>query len=104
MTKVLESDPKFGYFQKPTKAGLIVKPNFEDNSKEIVSNPNIRITLPGERHLNVLIGSQLYQKEYTSNVVETSENELTLFFKIIKTQLQAVYSAYINGFKSQFIS
>ena len=69
--KILEINPRFGYFPKPTETVLTVIPSFEDNTKEIFSNTNIKITSPRERYLGAVIGSQLHQKEYTSNVVET---------------------------------
>ena len=52
-TKILEIDPKFGYFSKQTKTVLPVKSNFEDNVEEILSNSCIKITSTGEKHLGV---------------------------------------------------
>ena len=52
---------KFGYFSKSTSIVLVVKPNFEDNAKEIFIS-NIYIKTAREEHLGAVIGSQIYQK------------------------------------------
>ena len=84
MDKNFEINPRFRYFPKPTEAVLILIPSFEDNAKEIFSNSNIKVISLGERHIGAVIGSQLHQKEYTSNAVETWKNKLTPLFKLLK--------------------
>ena len=57
---LLAVGPKYGYFPKPCKTILIVKPEYESKAAEIFDNTKIRITSSEQRHLGAVIGSELY--------------------------------------------
>ena len=90
--------PKYGYFPKPSKTISIVKAEYES---KIFDNTNIKITSPGQRHLGVVIGSELHRKEYIEEIVSKWRDDLLLLSKISEIQPQAAYYAYINGLKSK---
>ena len=94
--------PKYRYSPKPSKRILIVKPEYESKAAEIFDNTNIKLTSSGQRHLGVVIGSELYRKEYIEEIVSKWRDELLLFSKIAEIQPQAAYSAYIHDFKSKY--
>ena len=48
---LLDVDPKYGYFPKPSKTLLIVKSGYESKAAEIFDNTNIKITPPGAETL-----------------------------------------------------
>ena len=54
-----------------SSAKIILKPEFEETSRDIFRNIKIKITTLKERHLAVVIGSENYQKKYISNTVST---------------------------------
>ena len=97
----LDIGPKYGYFPKPSKTILTVKPEYESKAAEIFDNTNIKITSSGQRHLGAVIGSELYRKEYIEEIVSKWRDELSLLSEIVEIQPQAAYSAYIHGFKSK---
>lgn len=99
---LLEMGPKFGYFPKPSKTVLIVKPEFETMASEVFQNSNIKITTTGQRHLGAVIGSEIYRREYVEEIVSKWKDELLLLSKIAEIQPQAAYSAYIHGFKGKY--
>lgn len=74
---------KFGYFSKLTSIVIVVKPNFEENAKEIFIS-NIYIKTAREEHLGAAIGSQIYQKAHKQILLkhEQRKNELILLSKI----------------------
>ena len=59
------------------------------------------MTISGQRHLDAVIGSELYQKEYIEEIVSKWRDELLLLTEIAEIQPQAAHSAYIHGFKSK---
>ena len=93
--------PKYRYFPKPSKTISIVKAEYESRAAKIFDNTNIKITSPGQRHLGVVIGSELHRKEYIEEVVSKWRDDLFLLSKISEIQPQAAYYAYINGLKSK---
>ena len=80
--------PKYGYFPKPSKTILTVKPEYDSKAVEVFNNTNIKMTISGQRHLCVIIGSELYQKEYIEEIVSKWRDELLLLTKIAEIQPQ----------------
>ena len=58
----LDFDLKYGYFSKPSKTIVIVKPKCESKTAEIFDNTNIKMTSSRQRHLSGVIGSEQYRK------------------------------------------
>ena len=98
----LDVGPKYGYFPKPSKTILIVKPKYQSKAVEVFNNTNIKITSFGERHLGPVIGSELYRKEYIEEIVSKWRDELLLLSKIAVMQFHAAYSTYMHGFESKW--
>ena len=59
-TTVVERDPEirpsFGYFPKPSKTWLIVKPEFLEKAKVLFGDSDINITDRGHKYLGSYIG------------------------------------------------
>ena len=53
--------PPFGYFPKPSKSWLIVKPERYDEAVAIFNGTNIQISLEGSKHLGAVIGSENFK-------------------------------------------
>ena len=99
---LLDVGPKYGYFSKPCKTILIVKPEYKPKTLEVFDNTKMKITSSGQKHLGAVIRSELYQKEYIEEIVSKWRDELLLLSNITEIQPQAAYSAYIHGFKSKY--
>ena len=99
--KLLDVCPKYGYFPKQSKIILIVKPKYKSKAVEIFNNTNIK-TSSVQRHLVAIIGSELYRKEYSQELVSKWRDDLLLLSKNAKTQTQTAYSPNLHGFQSKW--
>ena len=59
-----EIGPRIGYYPKPSKSWLIVKPQYAEYAKKIFNSTSIRITVKGQKHLGAVIGSIDFRNEY----------------------------------------
>ena len=91
----LDVGQKYGYFSKPSKTILIVKPKYVSKAAEIFHNTNIKITSSGQKHFGSVIGSELYWEEY----IEEIEIWAIIIIKGHLNTTSRAYSAYIHGFK-----
>ena len=62
--------PQFGNCPNAHKTHLIVKPEFENDAKQIFSNTDMEIILEGQKHLSAAIGSCLFAEEYVDGSEE----------------------------------
>ena len=60
----------------------------------------MNITTEGKRHLGTVIRNAEYHDEYVKDLVKDWDNQVTISSIIAKTQLQAAFSAFVSGFKS----
>ena len=91
--------PPFGYFPKPSKSWLIVKPEFYDVAKAEFSGTNLQISTYGNKHLGAVVGSEVFKERYLEEKVESWMNEITLLSDIAVTQPQAAYSCFTSGYQ-----
>ena len=63
--------PPFGYFPKPSKSQLIVKPGFYDVAIAEFSETNLQIFTYGNKNLGAVIGSEAYKERYFDENVES---------------------------------
>ena len=89
----------FGYFPKPSKSWLIVKPERYDEVVAMFNGTNIQISLEGSKHLGTVIGGENIKRTYLEEKVSTWVQELTLLSKIAITQPQAAYSCFTAGYQ-----
>ena len=72
--------PSFGYFPKPSKTWLIVKPEFLERAKEMF--PGINITDQGHTYLGSYIGSDIGKEEFVNQKVEEWINDVNALAKV----------------------
>ena len=70
-------------------------------AQSLFANLRVNITAEGKIHLGAVIGSTKYGHKYVKDLVKVWDNQLTILPTIVKTQLQAAYLAFANGFKSK---
>ena len=68
--KVVSLGPKIGYFAKPSKSWLIVKPQYLELALEIFHDSGLKITSQGRRHLGAVIGSNQFKAEFAQEKVK----------------------------------
>ena len=91
--------PPFGYFPKPAKSWLIVKPELYEEAVASFNGTNLQISTDGSKHLGAMIGSEAYKQRYLKEKVETWIRETTLLYNIAITQPQAAYSCFTAGYQ-----
>ena len=93
---LLQVDPKYGYYPKPSKSHLIVKEEHLDKTKFIFKGSEAEIAKIGQRHLGAAVGSKEFKREYIESVVNNWKDQLMYLSKI------PVYAACIGSCKSKF--
>ena len=95
MNEIKKLGPQFGYFPKPSKTWLIVKPEYLDRAKELF--PDINITDQGHKYLGSYIGSDSGKTEFVNSLVNDWIKDVTALAEVAKTEPQLAYAAYIYG-------
>ena len=70
------SGPPLGYFPKPQKCWLIVKPEKERPAREIFSKTTINITTEGRKHLGAALGSRVFFKSMSTKKLRNGLHKL----------------------------
>ena len=60
---VVHYGPFLGYYAKPEKSWLIVKPEHLKLAEEVFEGSGLQITTQGQRHLGAVIGSEDYKDD-----------------------------------------
>jgi hypothetical protein len=87
--------PIYGYFPKPSKTWLIVKPGFYDKAKRLF--PDVKITSEGHRYLGSYIGTDSGLEEFIKGEIEEWKADITGLSEIAKTEPQLAYAAFVYG-------
>ena len=93
--------PKYDYFPKASKSYLIVNEDQLPNATRLFDNSNVNSTVKGKRHLGAIVGSEIYKREYVNDLVKDWNSQLCILSIIAENQPQAVYSAFVSGFKNK---
>lgn len=73
-----------------------------EGAKTHFKETNIQITCTGERHLEAVIGSETFRKEYVEDIVAKWVKEITLLSEIAVIEPQAAYTCYVSGYQHRF--
>ena len=87
--------PMYGYYPKPSKTWLIVKPEHATKAKELF--PDVQITTKGHRYLGSYIGTEEGVKEFILNETESWKADILGLVDIAANEPQLAYSAFIYG-------
>ena len=69
-SRIISKGSKFGYYVNEYKSWLVVKnKNLLNEAQQVFSNPDIKFTTEGKRHLNAAIGSSGFRKVYATEKV-----------------------------------
>ena len=99
---IIEFGPFIGYYAKPTKSWLIVKPEHVEYAMDIFEGTDIRITTDGKRHLGAVIGTEIFKDEYVSGKVSEWIDQLIELEKVAKVDPHVAYCAYVHGLQNRY--
>ena len=91
-----------GYFAKPTKSWLIVKPEYVLHAQQIFKDSCIQITTEGNRHLGAVVGSNKHKDKFVNSKVAEWVNEIILLGKIAQTEPHVAYAAFTHGLRHKY--
>ena len=98
-----EESKRFGYLVNAKKSWLILKiSNDLSRAQSVFKDSKIQITTEGQRHLGAALGLESFRESYINDKVIEWIKELENLTLIAKSQTQAAYSAYVNGYKHKF--
>ena len=95
-------EPLLGYYPKPSKSWLIVKPKNVSLAKEIFADTDLQISTEGHQYLGGYVGSNDGNLNYMQEKVSKWIQELELLSEIARFEPQAAYTAFTAGFKHRF--
>ena len=94
--------PFLGYYAKPSKSWLIVKPEYRVEASNIFANAGINITVEGRKHLGAVIGTEIYKEEFVNESVDKWVMELQNLSKIALSEPHVAYAAYVHGIQHKY--
>ena len=92
--------PMFGYFPKPSKTWVIVKPGYEEQAKEAF--PGLQVTSVGQRYLGSFIGSDEGKNQFIREKVNDWCRDLKQLSDIATREPQIAYSAFVFGLSKRW--
>ncbi len=87
--------PLYGYYPKPSKSWLIVKPEFIDEANTLFTDVNITET--GHRYLGSYIGAESGLAEFIEDEMKDWIADIDGLISIASSEPQLVYSAFVYG-------
>ena len=99
---IQENGPPYGYFPKPSKSFLVVKPKLFEEAKLAFSGTGVHIVDDGKRDLGAAIGSDIFTFKYLKNKVENWTAQLNNLSRIAETQPHAAHAGFIHGVRSKW--
>ena len=95
---VVTFGPMLGYHPNASKSWLVVKTTEEEKPRRIFQDTSIKITTEGKSYLGGYIGSESGTAKYAEELVSSWCDQLIVLSKIAKSEPQAAYAGFMNGF------
>ena len=97
--RVVMYGPMLGYYPKPSKSWLVVKPEKEDEARRVFADTGINITTEGRKYLGGYVGTREGAVKYVETLQEEWLSQLEELSKIAQAEPQAAYAAFTSGFR-----
>lgn len=94
--------PLYGYFPKASKSWIIVKDEKYEDATNVFMNCDVNITTEGHKYLGGTIGKNEFKISHVDSMVAKWVEQIKILAEIAKSQPQAAYTAFVNGFVSKF--
>ena len=99
---VIRVGPFIGYYAKPSKSWLIVKPGYLEYAKRVFARSGLQITTDGQRHLGAVVGSEQYRAEYVKMKIDGWIEEVEKLGEVARVDPHAAYCAYVFGLQHRY--
>ena len=107
---LVQHGPAYGYFPKPSKTFLVVKPECRAAATEEFEGTGVQLSEDGEdvahksgqRHLGAAVGSPEFVKTYLEEKVASWVEQVSQLADIASTQPHAVYAGFVFGLRHRW--
>ena len=99
---VTEIGPFLGYFPRPDKSWLIVKPELFQSAVTAFADTDLQITIDGHSYLGGYIGTSTSKEEHITTKVRKLVEQIDKLSSIAKYEPQAAYADCVSGFSHKF--
>ena len=110
--KLMLDGPKYGYFPKPSKCILVVKPDRVEKAQSVFKgtgvnvqtegskDSGVEIITTGTRHLGAAVGTDAFKQEYVKKKVDVWIQVVKTLSVIATSEPHAAYAAYTHCLQS----
>ena len=107
---LVQYGPSYGYFPKPAKTFLVVKPELHAEAVRVFDGTGVQLTLDGPdlahkagcRHLGAAVGSSEFVAAYLNDKVAAWVAQVDRLADVAATQPHAAYAAYVFGLRHRW--
>ena len=97
--RIVQQGPKYGYFPKPEKSWLVVKPEKLAEAQEMFGDAGVKITAEGRKYLGGFVGTNEGRENYARELCKEWIEQLEELSIIARSEPQAAYAGFTAGFK-----
>ena len=109
-TLLTQHGPAYGYFPKPSKSFLVVKPGRNANAERVFSGTGVQLTddapnleyKAGQCHLGAAVGSAEYVAAYLDEKVAHWSKQVIQLADVASTEPHAAYAAIVFGLRHRW--
>ena len=94
--------PNYGYFPKPAKTILIVKPEKLHEAQQIFGHAGIQITTGGSKYLGSVIGQQSFKEDHIKTEVAAYIKIIERLSNLAQADPHAALSCYTNSIQHKW--
>ena len=94
--------PQHGYFPNEIKTYLVVKPDREDQARDLFSQTDVQITCAGKNYLGGALGTESFEAEFMASKIGQWTTEIEKLAKFAESQPHAAYAAFTHGLISRW--
>ena len=107
---LVRNGPAYGYFPKPSKSFLVIKPGRHADAKHIFSGTGVQFTddgpdlkhKAGQRHLGAAVGSAEFVAAYLDEKAASWADQVARLADVAGTQPHAAYAAFVFGLRHRW--
>ena len=99
---ICEKGPRYGYFPKPGKSYLVVKPDKIDEAKKVFQGTGVHVVLDAQRDLGAVIGIESAVNAKLRAKVSKWASQVKKLAEIAATQPHAAHAAFTFGLRHRW--
>ena len=107
---LVQHGPAYGYFPKPSKTFLVVKPGRQGDAEQAFSGTGVQLTgdgpdlnhKAGQRHLSAAVGSPEFVEVYLKEKVASWTRQVKELADVASTEPHAAYAAFVFGLRHRW--